>query len=73
MADVKGTELASLLGRRVVLTERFEGFEFERSGTVVGVLQGLPGSRCGDEFCLDQDDGECAFYALDQVSLVQVI
>lgn len=69
MADANGTELASLLGRRVVLTERVAGFEFERSGTVVGIVQGLPGSRCGNELCLDQDDGDCAFYALEDVTL----
>jgi len=72
MADANGTELAGLLGRRVVLLERFEGAEFERSGTVVGVLQGLPGSRCADEFALDQDDGDLCFYALRDVTLHQV-
>lgn len=69
MADANVTELASLLGRRVVLTERLDDLEFERSGRVVGLLQGLPGSRCGNEFVLDQDDGDLCFYALHDVTL----
>lgn len=69
MAVINGTELAGLLGRRVVLTERVAGFEFERAGTVIGVLRGLAGSRCGDEFLLDQDDGDCCFYSTEDVTL----
>lgn len=69
MADVNVTSVSALLGKTVVLSEVVMGQSFRRSGIVIGVLTGLPGSRCGDEFLVEQDDGDSCFYSLSEVTL----
>jgi hypothetical protein len=69
MAVANVTRVQDLLGKSLVLTEEVAGFVFERRGVVTGVLTVIPGSRSKDEFLLEQDDGDCCFYSLDEVTL----
>lgn len=69
MAIAHVTRVQDLLGKSLVLTEEVAGFVIERRGVVTGVLTVLPGSRCQDEFLLEQDDGDCCFYSLGEVTL----
>jgi len=73
MATQHANSVSELLGKTIVITEIVAGFEFERRGLVIGVVQGLPGSRCGDEFLLDQDDGDCQYYAPGDVTICAVL
>lgn len=73
MAMQHATAVSELLGKTIVLTETVEGFQYERRGRVIGVLQGLPGSRCGDEFLLDQDDGDCQYYTPADVTIRAIL
>jgi hypothetical protein len=73
MATQHATAVSELLGKTIVLTETISGFQFERRGRVIGVVQGLPGSRCGDEFLLDQDDGDCQYYTPGEVTICAVL
>jgi len=72
MAMQDGIALNDLLGKTMVLTVRQAGFDFERKGRVIGVLRALPGSRCNDEFLLDQDNGDSEFYSLDEVVITHI-
>ena len=49
------------------------GLEFERSGTVIGVVVALPGTQCVDSILLDQVDGNCEFYDLSAVTIRTVL
>ena len=51
----------SLLGCTVTVVESIVGYPIERTGTVIGVLQALPGSRCTASILLDQGR-DCDFY-----------
>jgi len=73
MATQHATAVSELLGKTVVLTEVIAGFEFERRGCVIGIVIGLPGTRCGNEFLLDQDDGDCQYYSLSEVTISAVL
>lgn len=69
MANANANPTLALLGKTVHLSEVVAGFEFERSGVVIGVVVSLPGTRCGDSILLDQADGNCEFYDLQDVTL----
>lgn len=72
MATQQATPLPQLLGRSVTLVEDFYGVQIERSGRVIGILTALPGSRCSDEFLLDQDDGDCCYYDPAEVTITRI-
>lgn len=72
MANANAIPSCPPLGAVVCLTETVCGFTFERRGTVIGLVVGLPGSRCGNEFLLDQDDGDCVFYSPSDVTITYV-
>ena len=73
MATANANSTLALLGKTVHLTEAVQGLEFERSGTVIGVLVALPGTRCVDSILLDQVDGDCQFYDLPAVTIRTVL
>lgn len=72
MATQQATALPQLLGRTVTLLEDLCGVQVERRGQVIGIITALPGSRCGEEFLLDQDDGDCQFYSPEEVTILAV-
>lgn len=69
MAMQNVTALQDLLGRNLVLIESLLGVQIERRGRVIGIVNALPGSRCSEEFLLDQDDGDCCFYSPEEVTI----
>nr|CRY95646.1 hypothetical protein [uncultured prokaryote] len=69
MATANANPTLALLGKTVHLSEVVSGFEFERSGVVIGVVVALPGTRCTESILLDQEDGNCEFYDLSDVTL----
>jgi len=69
MAMLHVTQVAHLLGKTVLLTETMGGIQIERKGTVTAYTTVLPGSKCGSEFLLEQDDGDVVFYSLRDVRL----
>ena len=73
MATANANPTLALLGKTVHLTEAVHGFEFERSGTVIGVVVALPGTQCVDSILLDQSDGNCEFYDLPAVTIRTVL
>jgi hypothetical protein len=74
MATANANPTLALLGKTVHLTEAVHGFEFERSGTVIGVVVvALPGTQCVDSILLDQVDGNCEFYDLPSVTIRTVL
>lgn len=72
MATQQAIALPELLGRTVTILEDLYGIQIERSGRVIGVLRALPGSRCTDEFLLDQDDGDCCYYDPQDVTITRI-
>jgi len=72
MAAQQATALAALMGKTVTLQEVFMGHSYERTGVVIGVLQGLPGSSCGNEFLLDQGGGKLEFYDPAEVTITRI-
>ena len=72
MATANATPSCPPLGAVVHLTETVHGSAYERRGTVVGLVVGLPGSRCSNEFLLDQDDGNCVFYSPGEVVITHI-
>lgn len=73
MANANANPTLALLGKTVHLTEAVHGFEFEHSGTVIGVVVALPGTQCVDSILLDQVDGNCEFYDLPAVTIRTVL
>lgn len=73
MATANANPTLALLGKTVHLTEAVQGFEFERSGTVIGVVVALPGTQCADSILLDRHDGACEFYDLHDVTIRTVL
>ncbi len=73
MATTNANATLALLGKTVHLTEFFHGFEFERSGVIIGVFVALPGTQCVDSILLDQPDGNCEFYDLPAVTIRTVL
>lgn len=73
MANANANPTLALLGKTVHLTESVHGFEFERSGAVIGVVVALPGTQCVDSILLDQADGNCEFYDLPAVTIRTVL
>lgn len=72
MATQQATALTTLLGKTVTLREVFMGRSYERTGVVIGVLQGLPGSSCTDEFLLDQGGGRLDYYDPLEVTITAI-
>lgn len=64
--------IQELLGKELVLVEDLFGVQIERRGRVIGVVNALPGSRCSEEFLLDQDDGDCCFYSPEEVTITAI-
>ena len=72
MATQQAIALPELLGKTVTILETLRGFDFERRGRVIGIITALPGSRCAEEFLLDQDDGSCNYYDPRRVIFLSV-
>ncbi|EPL9473576.1 hypothetical protein MWT09_006281 [Pseudomonas aeruginosa] len=72
MATQQATALPRLLGRTITLLEDLGGVQIERRGQVIGIVTALPGSRCGEEFLLDEDDGDCRFYDPAEVIITSI-
>lgn len=72
MATQQAIALPELLGKTITLLEDLYGVRIERRGQVIGIVTALPGSRCQDEFLLDQDDGDCQFYAPAEVTITRI-
>ena len=72
MAVQQVNALQDLLGKRLVLVEDLAGVEVERRGQVVGIVNAVPGSRCSEEFFLDQDDGDFVAYEVHEVRILAV-
>ena len=72
MATQQATALNALMGKTVTLQEVFMGRSYERTGVVIGVLQGLPGSSCASEFLLDQGGGKLDFYDPAEVTITRI-
>lgn len=72
MATQQAIALPELLGKSITLLEDVYGVQIERSGRVIGVIRALPGSRCTEEFLLDQDDGDCCYYDPQDVTITRI-
>jgi hypothetical protein len=72
MATQQAIALPELLGKSITLLEDLYGVQIERSGRVIGVIKALPGSRCTEEFLLDQDDGDCCYYDPQDVTITRI-
>lgn len=72
MATQQAIALPELLGKSITLLEDLHGVQVERSGTVIGIIRALPGSRCREEFLLDQDDGSCEYFDPEEVTITRI-
>lgn len=72
MAAQQVIALPELLGKTITLLEDLYGVQVERSGQVIGIIRALPGSRCQEEFLLDQDDGDCCYYSPGEVTITSI-
>lgn len=72
MATQHATQLSELLGKTLVLLEDLYGVQIERKGQVIGIIRALPGSRCLEEFLLDQEDGDCCYYDPQEVTITRI-
>jgi hypothetical protein len=72
MATQQAIALPELLGKSITLLEDLYGVQIERSGRVIGVIKALPGSRCTEEFLLDQEDGDCCYYDPQDVIITRI-
>nr|WP_011266113.1 hypothetical protein [Pseudomonas sp. S-47]AAX51982.1 hypothetical protein [Pseudomonas sp. S-47] len=63
----------SLLGRTVTLVTCRGGVPFEHTGTVVGVLQALPGSRASASIMVDEGPDRCDFHDLEDIDDLAVL
>lgn len=72
MATKQDIRLSDLLGKNITLSEDFYGVQVEHSGQVIGIISALPGSRCSEEFLLDQDDGDCRYYSPSEVTFLHI-
>ncbi|HBP0398563.1 TPA: hypothetical protein L5P97_006391 [Pseudomonas aeruginosa] len=72
MATQQAIALPDLLGKTITILETVHGFQFERTGRVIGIIRALPGSRCREEFLLDQDDGSCEYYDPQEVTITRI-
>lgn len=73
MATANANPTLALLGKTVHISEVVSGFEFDRSGVVIGVVVALPGTRCSESILLDRDDGNCEFYDLSDVTIRAIL
>lgn len=72
MATQQAIALPELLGKSITILEDLCGVQIERSGVVIGVIKAHPGSRCREEFLLDQDDGSCEYYDPQDVVITSI-
>lgn len=72
MATQQAIALPELLGKTITLLEDLYGVQIERTGQVIGVIKAHPGSRCAEEFLLDQDDGDCCYYDPQDVTITRI-
>ena len=70
MQAITVNDIKDLLGKQITLTQRLQGFTFEHSGEVVGVLRPVIGS--GGEFILDEENGDTRFYSLHEVAILRI-
>ncbi|HFH3010293.1 TPA: hypothetical protein ACGJS1_006805 [Pseudomonas aeruginosa] len=72
MAIDNSTLSPSLLGRQVTVVLTCAGFRFERTGTVIGVLQVLPGTRATPSILVDEGADRCDFHDADDIQALYV-
>lgn len=71
MAVADSTLSARLLGRSVVITVDLLGVPVQRSGSVIGFLDVLPGSRATPSILLDHGS-DCEFFDQDEITSIFV-
>lgn len=72
MATQQAIALPELLGKTITLVEDLHGVQIERRGQVIGIIKAHPGTRCSEEFLLDQDDGDCCYYDPQDVTITRI-
>lgn len=72
MAVNDSTLSSSLLGRTVVVTTSLFGTALEHRGSVIGVLQALPGSRASASILLDEGGDQCDFIDIEDITSIFV-
>ena len=72
MATQQAIALPELLGKTITLLEDLGGVQIERRGQVIGIIKAHPGTRCTEEFLLDQDDGSCEYYDPQDVTITSI-
>lgn len=72
MAIAESTLTPSLLGRTVTVVRTCAGFEFEHTGTVIAVLQVLPGARACPSILVDEGP-ICDFHDAEDIDALFVL